>query len=243
MLSGKEIRKSYGKDEILHGVDLAVESGKITVLIGPSGGGKTTLLKALTMLDPPDTGTVSIDGIEYSFPLLQKSNLPSPWPKVTVVFQQLFLWPHMTLRQNITLPLRNGRAKIADNGYLDDLINLFEMTDFIDRYPNEVSLGQRQRGALARALVLNPSYILLDEITSALDVEQVGSILSHLQTLRDKGIGILIITHLINFAHRVADRIVFLDSGEILESGSRELIESPQNERVKKFLSVVKSAT
>jgi len=117
------------------------------------------------------------------------------------------------------------------------------MAEFIDRYPNEASIGQRQRTALARALILDPSYILLDEITSALDVEQVSVILSHLQALRDKGIGVLLVTHLIGFARRAADRVVFLDEGKVLESGGPDLLDCPKNERVRRFLSVIESAT
>ena len=117
------------------------------------------------------------------------------------------------------------------------------MKDFIDRYPNQVSIGQRQRAALARALILNPSYVLLDEITSSLDVEQVSAILLYLQVLRDRGIGILIITHLINFARRAADSIVFLDEGRVIEKNGPALLDNPTEDRVKRFLSGVESAT
>lgn len=242
MLEGKHISKSFDETEVLHDVDITVEPGKITVLIGPSGSGKSTLLRALALLDPPDSGTVSIDETTYTFPLKEDEEITPPWPHVTAVFQQLFLWPHMTLRRNITLPVSDGR-KIQHNDKLDELIELFDMADFIDRYPNEASIGQRQRVALARALVLNPSYILLDEITSALDVEQISKILTYLQALRDKGIGILIITHLINFARRAADHVVFLDEGYALQVGGPEVLDSPKSKRLKQFLSVIEAAT
>jgi polar amino acid transport system ATP-binding protein len=282
VILGKNITKSFSGNDILRGIDIKIEPGKITTLIGPSGGGKTTLLCALSLLNQPTTGEIMVDDTSYHFPLENGKSIKPPWPYITAVFQQLFLWPHLTLRQNITLPLINNGIvrEDAKGGFgriirkldmlnlfghspspvnlhrplhkktmaevesdLEKLVALFEMADFIDRYPNETSLGQKQRVALARALMLEPKYILLDEITSALDVEQVSAILSHLQTLRDNGIGILAITHLIGFAHRAADRIYFLDDGKIIEEGGTELLDSPKHERVQRFLSVIESAT
>lgn len=227
---------------MLRGIDIEIEPGKITALIGPSGSGKTTLLRTLALLEKPDSGRIWIDGASYNFPLSNGTKIRVPYPRVTVVFQQLFLWPHLTLRQNITLPLRNRNGH-GQSAYVDELLAIFGMENFIDRYPNEVSLGQRQRAALVRALALNPEYILLDEITSSLDVEQVSAILSHLQMLRDKGIGILIITHLIGFARRAADQIVFQDGGRILERGGKEMLDNPKQERVRRFLSIIESAS
>ncbi len=242
ILSGKNIRKSFGSAEILRGIDLDVERGKITVLIGPSGCGKTTLLRALSLLDPPTSGTIDVNGFSYRYPLKnsEKKNFKPPWPEVTAVFQQLFLWPHMTLLKNITLPVKLRKMNVDKR--IEELIELFEMEEFVNRYPNEVSLGQKQRAALARALVLNPSFILLDEITSALDVQHTSRLLIYLQKLRDHGIGIFLITHLIGFARRAGNRIAFLDNGEIIETGGPEMIDAPKNERVKQFLSVIKSA-
>lgn len=242
MLTGKKLRKSFGNVIALDDVDISIKPGQITTLIGPSGSGKTTLIRALSLLDPPDSGAISIYDKDYQFPLENNRKIEPPWPNVTVVFQQLFLWPHMTLRENITLPLKN-RNKEDSEEHLKELIKMFEMQGFIDRYPNETSLGQRQRAALARALVLNPSYILMDEITSALDVEQVSIILKHLQLLRDEGIGILVVTHLIGFARRASDQVVVIDEGKVLEIGGREVLASPKNKRVQQFLSVIESAT
>ena len=126
---------------------------------------------------------------------------------------------------------------------LDDLIELFAMGDFINRYPNQASLGQRQRAALVRALVLQPQYLLLDEITSSLDVEQIAIILSYLKGLAKKGIGILIVTHLLNFARDAADKVIFMDDGQIIESGGKEVLNDPKHERVRKFLSLIQSAS
>ncbi len=242
MLKGTNLKKSYRGHNILDGVDIALEPGQISVIIGPSGSGKTTLLKVLAMLDPPQSGTISVDDWSVQFPLEKGKKLQPPWPKVTVVFQQLFLWPHLTLLQNITLPvyLRYGQE---DENKVAELITLFDMEGFIHRYPNESSLGQRQRAALARALLLKPKYLLLDEITSSLDVEQVAIILAHLKKLAQAGIGILTVTHLLHFAQEAADRVVFMENGQIIEQGGKEVLVNPAQERVKRFLSVIEAAT
>ncbi len=242
MLTGTKLRKSFGAAQALRVDRVVVEPGRITALIGPSGIGKTTLLRALALLDPPDEGAVEVDGACYAFPRPEDEPLTPPWPRVTLVFQQLFLWPHLTLRQNITLPAVL-RDKKEPGPLLDELIDLFEMGAFIDRYPNQTSLGQRQRAALARALVLRPSYVLLDEITSALDVEQVSAILGHLQTLRRRGIGILLVTHLLGFARRAADHVLFLEGGEVVEAGGPEVLTAPKHARIRDFLSLIESAT
>lgn len=239
MLTAQNITKSYDDNAVLQKVNLTIERGKIAALIGPSGSGKTTLLKVLAFLEPPDSGSVSIDDVVYQFPLSKTTKIKAPWPKVSVVFQQLFLWPHLTLLQNMTLPLM---AQGLDDkpASLKDLIDRFDMRDFVNRYPNQASLGQRQRAALVRALLLKPEYLLLDEITSSLDVEQTAIILSHLKELSGNGIGILTITHLLQFAKEAADKIVFIERGEILEEGGPGLLSNPRHERLNKFLSVLK---
>ncbi len=241
MLTGENIHKSYGGREILTGITITVAPGQITAVLGPSGAGKSTLLRTLSLLDLPDAGRVVVDDVTYTFPRKNGNQIAPPWPKLTVVFQQLFLWPHLTIRRNILLPLEklgNGRK----NGEVSALIERFELEDLVDRYPNEVSLGQRQRAALVRALALEPKYLLLDEITSALDVEHVSKILEHLQTLKEQGTGILLVTHLIGFAKHSADQVVFMENGSILEAGGPDLLTEPSNGRLRKFLSLVETA-
>jgi len=190
MLKASNITKKFSDHIALNDVSLEVKPGTITSIIGPSGSGKTTLLKVLSLLDLPQIGTIALEDAIYKFPLVSQT-IVQPWPRVSVVFQQLFIWPHLTLRKNIELPLE-ARGILKENKvYLDELYTMFDMKDFLDRFPNEASLGQRQRVALVRALALKPEYLLLDEITSSLDVEQAEIILSHLVTIKKRGLVLL----------------------------------------------------
>jgi ABC-type polar amino acid transport system ATPase subunit len=243
MLEARKLDFSYPGKPVLKSIDLSIAPGGITVLIGPSGTGKTTLLRCLALLEAPLSGTIAVDEQSFSWPRPSDTPFNPPWPKLTAVFQQLFLWPHMTLRENILMPVRRRRADGDASGKLDALIEAFDMREFIDRFPNEASLGQRQRAALARALMLEPRYLLLDEITSALDVEQIAKILAYLQGLRGKDIGIFIITHLLGFARHAADQVLFMANGEIAERGGADILKNPQTERLGQFLSVIAAAS
>lgn len=240
MLVATNITKSFGNRDVLRGVSALIAPGHIVALLGPSGSGKTTFLRALALVEPADGGSVAVDDALYNFPL-SGPLLPPPWPHLTVVFQELFLWPHLTLRENILLPARNvGHADIETE--LAEVVRLLNMENFINNYPNEASLGQRQRVAIARALMLKSRYILMDEITSALDIEQVSNILSFLPLLKARAIGILLITHHINFARRAADHVLFMDNGHIAEEGPPEILSAPRTPRLQQFLSLVEAA-
>lgn len=241
MLTVKKLTKKFDGRFALQDISLEIKPGTITSIIGPSGAGKTTLLRTLAMLEFADEGSISIDDASYDFPITSIVGR-EPWPKVTIVFQQLFIWPHLTLRQNILLPL--GETISSDQQkQFDDLSSLFQMDHFINRYPNEVSLGQRQRAAIVRALMLNPKYLLLDEVTSSLDVEQISIILSHLDEIKKRGVGIVLVTHLLNFAKSASDQIIFLEGGKIVELGDKTILESSTNERLKQFTSLIKKAS
>ena len=244
MLAGTNIHKAFEDTPVLEGVDVSIKPGTITCLVGPSGAGKTTLLRALAFLDLPDRGELIIKEHHYTFPLsYPASDITPPWPDVTVVFQSLFLWPHLTLRENILLPARNRHKPDEIDDALTELIDHFDMAHFIDNYPNQTSLGQRQRVALARAVMVKPRIILMDEITSSLDVEQVYKILTTLESLRGQGIGMMVITHLLNFARRTADQILFISDGKIVESGTPQILDKPATNRLQQFVSVVEAAS
>lgn len=239
MLTCTDIHKAYGKNEVLRGISARFEPGTITSIIGPSGTGKSTFLRILSMLEAADRGDVTFEEHSVRYPLADREALAAnPWPRLTTVFQQLFLWPHLTIRQNICLPVR-ATDKTRPGGMVDQIMGDLMVADFAERYPNEVSHGQRQRAAIARAIALEPQFMLLDEITSALDVEHVGIVLDYLQRLRDQGVGILLITHLIGFARDAADQVIFMEHGHIVEAGPASILSEPQTSRLRDFLSLV----
>lgn len=242
MLEARDLNFGYAKRPILKDINITIMPNGITALIGPSGSGKTTLLRCLALLQSPESGEIHLDGEVYRYPATNPTILPTPWPRLTPVFQQLFLWPHLTLRQNIMLPvLRTKTPGIKHE--LERLIDAFDMEEFIDHFPNQSSLGQCQRAALARALLLKPRYLLLDEITSALDVEQIAKVLTYLKSEHCKDMGIFIITHLLGFARHAADQVLFMANGEIVEMGGPDILASPQTERLGQFLSVIAAAS
>jgi ABC-type polar amino acid transport system ATPase subunit len=223
---------------ILQDVNLNVRHGNIMVVTGPSGGGKSSLLKAMAMIDPPTCGEITVDGNRIIFPVLPNTINFDIWPKITLVFQQLFLWPHMTLLENILFPIKKIYGAVADDRLSEifEMINKFNIMDTINNYPNNSSIGQRQRAALIRAVVLMPKYLLLDEVTASLDVEHVLMVVDLLEKLKNDGVGIVLVTHSINLAKRIADDIVFIDNGAIIESGNVSILNNPNSERFSKFL-------
>ncbi len=237
-LKAVDLHKRFRNRVVLDGVSAEIAPGQIVALLGPSGAGKTTLLRALALLETANQGRIECDGETWNFPWPKRKKLAGPWPKLTVVFQELFLWPHLTLRENILLPARNITRDNLETE-LEEVIQTLDLAAYIDNHPNEASLGQRQRVALARAVMLKPKYLLLDEITSALDIEQVHNILTFLPKLKARGIGMLLITHHVNFARRAADHILFLADGQIAESGPPTILDSPKSERLGRFLSMI----
>lgn len=234
MLLAKNISKKIDGRDILKDISCSIESGEIISIIGPSGAGKTTFLRAISLIDFPDSGSLEIGEDKYRFPIKQIENVKYPYPNLTVVFQQFFIWPHLTIRENIILALREN----VDKKHFDEVVGLFQMNEFLDRYPNEVSLGQRQRAALVRALILKPKYLLLDEVTSALDIEQSHLILGHLKQIAEQGVGIIFVSHAIHLASKISDKVIFLDDGKIVEEGTSDIINNPKTDRLKKFINI-----
>ncbi|EHO40661.1 ABC transporter related protein [Caldithrix abyssi DSM 13497] len=205
MLKGINISKSFGKKKVLDNINIEINQGKAAIILGPSGCGKTTLLRSLSLLDYPDSGKLIIDDLEYTFPS-RNNNIKLPYPRVTVVYQQLFLWPHLTNKENIILAVK-GKDYHAD---FERLVEFLDMHDFINNYPNQSSLGQKQRIAIARALILRPKYILFDEITSSLDIVQIENIIEIINNLKKDNIGIFLITHNMDVANKVGDKKIYL---------------------------------
>jgi len=186
------------------------------------------------LVDFPDSGLLEIGENKYQFPVKNNKKIHYPYPNLTVVFQQFFIWPHLTIKENITLALRGN----IDSKHFDEIAGLFQMKSFLDRYPNQVSLGERQRAVLARALLLKPEYLLLDEVTSALDLEQSHLILSHLKQIADRGVGIVFVSHALHLASKISSKVIFLDAGKVVEEGSGEILTNPKTERLQKFISI-----
>lgn len=238
MLELKNVSKKFGDKDVLHDINLELKAGEVLTLIGPSGAGKTSLLKICALLDTPSGGTVSVDNEICA----EKGKLTldphSIWPKVTIIFQQLYLWPHLTAKENIALPHKSFSDKEAR---FKELCSLFDLTTHITKYPNELSAGQKQRVAIVRALLLNPEYILMDEITASLDVEQTFNILEIVSRLKNENVGIMLVTHHLEFAKRISDKIAFLEEGRIIDIGGPEMIENPKNARVALFVNKLKT--
>ncbi|MFW6148048.1 MAG: amino acid ABC transporter ATP-binding protein [Thermodesulfobacteriota bacterium] len=244
MISAKHINLLFNSAQVLKDIHFDLQSGQVATIIGPSGSGKTTLLRVLCLLERPDSGTLLIDDLKYHFPLEELEVGQEPWPRVTFVFQDLYLWPHLTLRQNILLPFKvNGKEAIKKvEEEFQELVSTLSLQECLDRRPHEVSGGEKQRAAIVRAILLHPRYLLLDEITSALDIEQVAVILGLLSDLRERGQGMVIVSHHLEFAKRVSNQVYFLDEGKIVESGPPEILDQPKTDRLERFLEFIKKA-
>jgi polar amino acid transport system ATP-binding protein len=232
----RDLHKSFGKLEVLKGIDFSVDPGQVVCVIGPSGSGKSTLLRCVNLLEQPTSGRVILEGVELTD---RDVDIDAARRRVGMVFQQFNLFPHMTALQNVMISqrrvLKRGRAE-AEKIARENLEKV-GVADKCDSYPIQLSGGQQQRVAIARALAMSPDLMLFDEPTSALDPELVGDVLTVMRKLAEEGMTMLVVTHEMAFARDVADRVVFMDGGVIVEDGpAAQVIGDPQHERTKVFL-------
>lgn len=238
MIKLENLVKNFGELNVLKNVNLTVKEGEKLVVIGPSGSGKSTLIRCMNYLEEPTLGSVSVDGYDLSL----KKDLAKVRQSTAMVFQQFNLYPHMTVLENLTLApmkLQNVSKKEAEESglkYLDKV----GLRHKADAYPNQLSGGQQQRVAIARALNMHPKIMLFDEPTSALDPEMIQEVLDVLVGLSKENITMVVVTHEMGFAKQVADRIVFMDQGQIIEEGApKDFFGNPKNERAKAFINKV----
>ncbi|KIL39136.1 hypothetical protein SD70_22170 [Gordoniibacillus kamchatkensis] len=239
MITVKRLSKSFGDHEVLKNISIQVERQEVVCIIGPSGSGKSTLLRCLNLMETPTSGDVWVEGENLLDP---RTDINKFRRKMGMVFQQFNLFPHMTALENITLaPTKLNRKSKTESGILArELLKKVGLTDKADAYPRSLSGGQQQRVAIARALAMEPHVMLFDEPTSALDPEMVGEVLQVMRQLAKEGMTMIIVTHEMGFAREVADRVIFMDNGMVVEEGKPgEMFVSPQNERTKLFLSKV----
>ncbi|WP_314726930.1 amino acid ABC transporter ATP-binding protein [uncultured Veillonella sp.] len=235
MIKLENVHKSFGKNEVLKGINLHIEQGQVVVIIGPSGSGKSTVLRTMNYLEEPTSGKVIVDGMDLS----DKKKLNEVRAEVGMVFQNFNLFPHMTVMDNLTLAQTKVRKTSTDEAKKigQALLDRVGLGDKANAYPDSLSGGQKQRVAIARALAMKPKVMLFDEPTSALDPEMVSEVLDVMKSLAEDGMTMVIVTHEMGFAKKVADRVLFVDGGLILEDDTPERVfDSPTNERTKSFL-------
>ncbi|WP_336776352.1 amino acid ABC transporter ATP-binding protein [Paenibacillus sp. MMO-58] len=239
MIKVTGLKKSFGKANILNGIDAEIAKGEVVVVIGPSGSGKSTFLRCLNLLETPTDGVIEYEGKRLTD---RNVNINELRQSMGMVFQQFNLFPHKTVLQNITLAptkVQNMAKEEADKIGLE-LLRRVGLEEKRDTYPNRLSGGQKQRVAIARALAMRPHVMLFDEPTSALDPEMVGEVLDVMKSLAKEGMTMVIVTHEMGFAREVGDRLLFIDGGQIVEQGPpREVFANPQHPRTKEFLSKV----
>ena len=249
LLRLENIHKNFGDLEVLKGIDLTLEKGKKVAVIGPSGCGKSTLLRCINYMEIPSSGHVYMEGelfgerkIENTFGKLSSKELAKQRSQIGMVFQSFNLWPHLTAINNVALgpTVVNQMPKNEAYELAKSMIEKVHLTPKINEYPERLSGGQQQRVAIARALAQQPKIMLFDEPTSALDPELIGEVLNVIQELASEGRSMVLVTHEINFARELADHIIFLHDGIIIEEGPpSEVIDNPKNERLKTFLNQI----
>ena len=239
MIEVKNLHKSFGQLKVLNGVSINIKKGEKVVVIGPSGSGKSTFLRCLNRLEEPTDGQVIFEGFDITD---KKTNIDKHRQKMGMVFQHFNLFPHLTVLQNITLAPTTLKLKTKEEAQKNaiELLNMVGLVDKANVYPSTLSGGQKQRIAIVRALAMNPDVMLFDEPTSALDPEMVGEVLNVMKQLAEDGMTMVCVTHEMGFAREVADRVIFMYDGIILEEGTpEEIFGNPKNERTKQFLQSV----
>lgn len=240
MIKVNQLKKSFGKNEVLKDLNEEVSQGEVVVIIGPSGSGKSTFLRCLNLLEEPSDGEIIFEGTTLTG--LNEKSLNQLRQKMGMVFQQFNLFPHMTAKENLTIaPIKSkGVDESLANEKASQLLQQVGLGDKEDAYPSNLSGGQQQRVAIARALAMDPDVMLFDEPTSALDPEMVGEVLKVMKDLAKSGMTMVVVTHEMGFAREVADRVLFMDDGIIVEQGTPDAIFSnPKHERTQDFLSKV----
>ena len=239
LIKTEGLEKSFGKVQVLKGITTEIHKGEVVVIIGPSGSGKSTFLRTLNLLEEPTGGKIYFEGVDITDP---KININKHRQKMGMVFQQFNLFPHMTVLKNMTLaPMKLLKLSKADaEKRATELLDRVGLADRANAYPNQLSGGQKQRVAIVRALCMQPDVMLFDEPTSALDPEMVGEVLGVMKKLADDGMTMAVVTHEMGFAREVADRLLFIDEGIIMEEGTpEEVFGNPKSPRLKDFLSKV----
>ena len=232
----RALKKSFGELEVLRGIDLRMEKGEVLCVIGPSGSGKSTLLRCVNLLEAPTSGDVYVGGVRLTDP---DADIDAARRRIGMVFQQFNLFPHLTATENITIAQRRvlGRDKAQAARVARENLERVGLAEKADAFPAQLSGGQQQRVAIARSLAMDPELMLFDEPTSALDPELVGDVLSVMRELAREGMTMMVVSHEMSFAREVADRVVFMDGGVIIEDGTPErVIAAPREERTRTFL-------
>ncbi|MBA0177936.1 glutamine ABC transporter ATP-binding protein GlnQ [Pectobacterium carotovorum] len=236
MIEFKNVSKHFGKTQVLHNIDLTIGQGEVVVIIGPSGSGKSTLLRCINKLEEITSGELVVDGLKVNDPRVDERLIRQ---EAGMVFQQFYLFPHLTALENVAFgPIRVRGASKADAEKLGlELLAKVGLSERAHHYPSELSGGQQQRVAIARALAVKPKLMLFDEPTSALDPELRHEVLTVMKDLAEEGMTMVIVTHEVGFAHKVASRLIFIDKGRIAEDGDPEtLITNPPSDRLREFL-------